>query len=78
MFPEDLIATKPWVLSFSVCVSKQGRVETVAPIDNVVHPRVFGPVLDSFLRAQYVPPKVQGEPIAFCHPVRFEITKYGF
>jgi hypothetical protein len=25
-----------------------------------------------------VPPRVQGEPIAFCHPVRFEITKYGF
>ena len=78
MFPEDLIAMRPWVLSFRVCVSKQGRVETVSPIDNVVHPRVFGPVLDSFLRAQYVPPKVQGQPIAFCHPVRFEITKYGF
>lgn len=78
MFPDDLIATRPWVLSFRVCVSKQGRVETVSPIDDVVHPRVFGPVLDSFLRAQYVPPKEQGQPIAFCHPVRFEIAKYGF
>ena len=60
MFPEDLLATRPWMLSFRVCVDKQGRVETVSPIENVVHPRVFGPVLDSFLRARYVPPQVQG------------------
>lgn len=78
MFPEDLLATRPWVFSVRVCVNKLGRVETVSPLENVVHPRVFGPVLDSFLRARYVPTQAQGHPIAFCHPVRFEIAKYGF
>ena len=72
-FPWDLHPNRPWAILMRVCVNEQGRVETVSLLERAVHPRLFGPVLDSFVRAQYDPVRVRGKAVPFCHPVRLEL-----
>ncbi len=71
-FPAELNRSEPWAAMLSICVDEAGRVASVANLVFPVHPRLFGMLVDSFLRAEYEPYQIDGKPTRNCHPFRFQ------
>jgi hypothetical protein len=60
-----------WEVMAKVCVGADGKTELVRPIIRM-HPRDVGALVDWIIRQRHEPYRLDGLPVPYCYPLRFE------
>jgi hypothetical protein len=73
-FPSELRRDHSWGTRLRVCVSPEGRVQSMTPMIDPPHPRLLGMLLNSLAHTEYSPYRVDGQARPFCYPLQITVS----
>lgn len=70
--PSELTTGGRWAVLARVCTDREGRTQTVTPLIRM-HPRDVAALVDWVIRQRHEPYRINGAPVPYCYPLRFEV-----